>query len=245
MPPYELSRHTRPARMGRHVRSRHDILVDTKLATTSLSEHFMKTRMSGGERRGAILDCAIRLFAGKGFRGTTTRELASAAGITEPVLYQHFPTKRALYTAIIETKASEGHQRIAAIFERYEARRDDRALLAELANGILDRYEHDPDYVRLLIFSALERHELAGEFYERQLAHLYDVLARYLKARMKAGAFARMDPNLAARVFLGMVNHHGLMRVLFKDDLVKASRKKFVDAMVRTFLLGMSGTEGT
>ncbi len=200
--------------------------------------------MSGGERRGAILDCAIRLFAGKGFRGTTTRELAFAAGVSEPVLYQHFPTKQALYTAIIESKASEGHQRIGAIFKRYKTTGDDRALLTQLANGILDRYERDPDYIRLLMFSALERHELAGEFCERQLVHLYDVLAGYIKGRMKAGAFARMDPNLAARMFLGMVNHHGLMRVLFKDTLVKASRKKFVDAMVRTFLQGMAAVEG-
>jgi AcrR family transcriptional regulator len=196
--------------------------------------------MTGDKRREAILDCAIRLFAAKGFRGTTTRELAAAAGVSEPVLYQHFHNKQAMYTAIIESKAREGHQRIAAIFDRYKATRDDRAVLTDLANGILDRYERDPEYVRLLLYSALERHELAGEFFERQLVHLYDVLAGYLRARMRAGAFAAMDPNAAARLFLGMVNHHGLVRTLFKDTIVKTGRKNLVGAMVRTFLRGMA-----
>ena len=66
----------------------------------------MKTRMRGEERYAAIVRCAIRLFAEKGFRGATTRELASALGVTEPVLYRHFPTKRDLYNAIIEAKRS-------------------------------------------------------------------------------------------------------------------------------------------
>jgi len=65
----------------------------------------MKTRMRGEERHAAIVRCAIRLFAEKGFRGATTRELAASVGVTEPVLYQHFETKRDLYAAIIEAKA--------------------------------------------------------------------------------------------------------------------------------------------
>ncbi len=68
----------------------------------------MKVRMKSEERRAAIVRSAIHLFAEKGFRGTTTRELAAAAGITEPVLYQHFRAKSDLYSAIIEAKAGGG-----------------------------------------------------------------------------------------------------------------------------------------
>ena len=62
--------------------------------------------MTATERRAAIIQAAMKLFSERGFRGTTTREIASAVGVSEPVLYQHFPSKGDLYTAIIETGPS-------------------------------------------------------------------------------------------------------------------------------------------
>src|SRR5690349_7041748 len=139
----------------------------------------MPSRMKGGERRAAIVSEAIRLFAEKGFRGATTRELASALGVTEPVLYQHFKTKRDLYAAIIETKSQEGMERSAGLQKHLQGD-DDRAFLSELANLILDHFEDDPCYTRLLLFSALERHELGALFFERQVVQFYDVVAGYI-----------------------------------------------------------------
>ena len=52
----------------------------------------MAVRMRSVERRAAIVRSASRLFAEKGFSGATTRELASALAVSEPVLYQHFRT---------------------------------------------------------------------------------------------------------------------------------------------------------
>ena len=59
-----------------------------------------KTRLSGVERRGQILDHASLLFSKKGFYGVTTKELASQCGITEPILYRHFSNKDHLYQEV-------------------------------------------------------------------------------------------------------------------------------------------------
>jgi AcrR family transcriptional regulator len=56
--------------------------------------------MSGPDRKAAIVRAALPLFAQKGFARTTTRDLAKAAGVSEPLLYRHFPSKDALYLAI-------------------------------------------------------------------------------------------------------------------------------------------------
>jgi AcrR family transcriptional regulator len=64
--------------------------------------------MTSEERRAAILAAAVRLFAERGFRGTTTRALARAVGVSEPVLYEHFKSKHELYKAIVEAKSREG-----------------------------------------------------------------------------------------------------------------------------------------
>src|SRR5436309_362793 len=58
-------------------------------------------RLDSDERRSAIVRAAVPLFARKGFAGTTTRELAEAAAISEALLFRHFPTKKLLYREIL------------------------------------------------------------------------------------------------------------------------------------------------
>lgn len=58
------------------------------------------TRMSSEARRAAIIEAARRVFVEKGFERTTTRELAKAAGVSEALVFKHFPSKEALYSAI-------------------------------------------------------------------------------------------------------------------------------------------------
>src|SRR5579864_3839207 len=59
------------------------------------------TRLDSDERRKAIVTAAVPIFARKGFAGTTTRELAEAAGISEALLFRHFPSKQLLYREIL------------------------------------------------------------------------------------------------------------------------------------------------
>src|SRR5438105_15450137 len=58
-------------------------------------------KLSCDERRAAIIKAVRKLFAEKGFHGTTTRELADAAGVSEALLFKHFPNKEALYSAML------------------------------------------------------------------------------------------------------------------------------------------------
>ena len=59
------------------------------------------SRRSSQERQASLIQAATALFAKKGFNGTTTKEIAKAAGISEALVYKHFPTKHALYAAIL------------------------------------------------------------------------------------------------------------------------------------------------
>jgi AcrR family transcriptional regulator len=60
------------------------------------------TRLPAAERREALIDTAIRVFSDGSYRGTTTAEIARAAGISEPILYRHFASKRDLYLAALD-----------------------------------------------------------------------------------------------------------------------------------------------
>src|SRR5258706_16447172 len=67
----------------------------------------MKTRMSSEERNCRILSAVRKVFAKKGLEGTTTRELAKEAGVSEALLYKHYPSKEALYKAMLSSCDSE------------------------------------------------------------------------------------------------------------------------------------------
>ena len=198
--------------------------------------------MSSEERRAAIVQAAVRLFAERGFRGTTTRALAKALRITEPVLYEHFKSKRELYCAIIESMSQEGMARATALLQPYAKAKDDRGFFTRLGEFVLECHSEECAlYARLLLFVALEDPELGALFYDRQRQGR-ELLARYINRRIKEGAFRQMDPALAARAFLGMVSHHGVLGLLYQDDFVQGSRKKIVEGMVDIFLRGISNS---
>jgi len=71
-------------------------------------------RLPADQRREQLLDVALRLFAGRGFASTTMDDIAAAAGVTKPLLYQHFDSKRALYLELVDSVA---HDMLVAINE--------------------------------------------------------------------------------------------------------------------------------
>ncbi len=64
-------------------------------------------RLPADKRREQLLDCAMELFARQGYARATTAELAKAAGVTEPIIYRHFSSKRDLFIALIERTARD------------------------------------------------------------------------------------------------------------------------------------------
>jgi AcrR family transcriptional regulator len=195
--------------------------------------------MKSGERRDAIIAAAVRLFSEKGFRGATTRELAAALDVTEPVIYQHFETKRDLYRAIIETKARERRQD-NEYWQDVENPRGDREFFGAVVRLLLQRVERDPSYLRLLLFSALEGHELADLFFERDAVEFYDRVSAYIRKRIEDGAFRdNIDPLVAARVLVSTAVHHATVQALFRDTVVTVDREQYASQAVEIFLAGM------
>lgn len=173
----------------------------------------MRDRISAPERRQLIIQAALTLFSQKGFRGTTTREIAREAGVSEATIFKHFATKEALYSAIIDFKAHAEEvleaARVAA------AARDDAGVLTAVATTILSRVEKDPAFMRLLLYSALEGHALSEMFFATQVRRTHQFLTDYIASRIREGAFRTVDPLLAARGFIGTVIHYLLIHELF------------------------------
>jgi AcrR family transcriptional regulator len=69
---------------------------------TSTADRPVATRLPAAERRRQLLDVALEVFAANGFHETSMNEVAEAAGVTKPVLYQHFASKEALYSELVD-----------------------------------------------------------------------------------------------------------------------------------------------
>jgi len=85
----------------------------------------MNARLPAGARRDQILDVAVQVFAHRGYHGTSMNDVADAAGVTKPVLYQHFDSKQDLYLALLD---DVGRRMLDAIAKATASATDGKAL---------------------------------------------------------------------------------------------------------------------
>jgi len=211
-------------------------------ATSAKATRAGSKRLSAEDRRRQIVRAAITLFARKGFEGTTTKEIAQAAGVSEALIFRHFPTKQDLYAAIMDQQMKDCRRSFQQQLRAAMAHRDDRAFLVRLAEEILRTYREDPDFIRLMLFSALEGHELSRMVYETHVTEMFQELVAYIARRIRERAFRAVDPRVAARAFVGMIAHHALVRELFDptDRLVTLDDRAAARAFAGIFLDGVA-----
>jgi TetR/AcrR family transcriptional regulator len=164
----------------------------------------MSVRLPAEERKAAVLECACGIFSAGSYRGTTTAEIAREAGVTEPVLYRHFASKRDLYLAVLE----ESWRRLKALWEcvvaeepdprlwvgamgrAYLESKDSKVLCAELWIQALTEASDDPEIRKLLRRQMREVH-----------AFVSDVIRRSQQA---GGVFPERDPSAEAWIFISI-----------------------------------------
>jgi TetR/AcrR family transcriptional regulator len=211
------------------------MLVDANRRSDSAG----KPRLSSADRRAAIVSAAIETFAKGGFRGTTTRELAAAVGVTEPVLYQHFQTKKDLYTAIIDTMVGQVKCPEVDELERLAGGSDDQAFFRTLASAIYSWYVRENSHIRLLLFSALEGHGLAELWHEKAEQLFLPFIERYIARRSAEGAFIVASPAIATRAFLSLIAQFGQLTTIFRRRIPGMEPEAALDEYVRIFLDGI------
>src|ERR1700761_8879962 len=98
-------------------------------------------RLSAVRRREQLIEVAANLFSQKGFNGTTTREIATAAGVTEAIIFRHFETKELLYTAIIDRYLNgPGKMEWFTGLRHAMDRNDDKAVIRQIMGGIIEMH---------------------------------------------------------------------------------------------------------
>jgi AcrR family transcriptional regulator len=202
------------------------------------------SRMAAEDRKQQILAVAVRLFSQRGFRGTTTKEIALAAGVNEAIIFRHFATKSDLYTAIIDQKAcSDKVQGRQNELNEAIAAKADRRVFESLAFNLLDFHDNDDTAMRLLLYSALEGHELADMIFRNHISKTHRQVAEYVKKRIADGAFRRVDPMTAVRGFIGMIISHVMHKKFFQrndSEITSVSNRQVAERLTDLFLASMT-----
>jgi AcrR family transcriptional regulator len=167
---------------------------ETTAVTTS------RARMTGKQRREQLLEVGRKLFADKGFEATTVEEIAAKAGVSKPVVYEHFGGKEGLYAVVVDREIRSLLDGITgALTSNGHARR----LLEQAALALLDYVENSTDGFRILVRDSPVA-QATGTF-----SSLIGDVATQVE-HLLADQFKRqnLDPKIApiyARMLVGMV----------------------------------------
>lgn len=165
-------------------------------------------RLSRDSRRQQIMDTALPLFARHGFAGTTTKSIADGAGISEALLFKHFPTKSAVYAAILADvcTADPGLMRLRALPPSTKT-------LILFVRGMVNRFLFAADApgqernqkLRLTLSSHLEDGEFAHVLFDKIEQLVAPVFTASLASAIAAG---NAKPNEATPRLLFWLAHH-------------------------------------
>jgi AcrR family transcriptional regulator len=163
-----------------------------------------RPRLPAEERRAAVLDTACRVFGRCSYRGATTAEIAREAGVTEPILYRHFESKRALYLACVD----ETWERVRAAWEQALAREDDpREWLPGMGRAFAVFKEHRAALANLwaqALAEAGDEPELRRHL-RRHVRDVHEFVARTIERAQQAGGIPPdRDPDSEAWIFIAV-----------------------------------------
>jgi TetR/AcrR family transcriptional regulator len=197
-------------------------------------------RMTAEDRRRQLIEVAIDLFSRKGFNGTTTKEIAAAAGVTEAIIFRHFETKQHLYTAIIDDKlqcaaGSEWFLEMKACMSR----NDDEGLFRGLAKAIIGTHRTDPRFERLMLYAALEGNDIALIYMRQIVASIVEAFREYISRRQREGALRDLQPDAVIMAIAGMAKNYAMGKYLhgFKEPCM--TDEQAVDAFARITMDGL------
>ena len=202
-------------------------------------------RLKADERRRQLLGIAKDLFSEHGFENTSTRSIATAAGVSEAIIFRHFASKEDLYKQILDRKADEiDVKRWSDELEHIAECEDDEALVLSVMERVLDADRQDPQFQRLLLQAALSGYPL-HKITAQRLLPLHRFLSGYIRNRQKKGAFKNRDPKLAAFAIVSLPAYYGLAKVLFGVDGLRLSRKRLASGFARLILEGLNSPGGS
>lgn len=188
------------------------------------------------DSRQRILKTAQKLFAKKGYEGTTTRDLAQASGVSEGTLFRYFSSKKAI---LIEV-ATEGWVELLTDLLTELSEMASYEAVAEVMRHRMLHLRDNADMMRVCFLEAQFHPDLRERIQLEVIAKMTDVSEAFFQTAMDRGIYRPMNPKVVAQVFLGMFAISGFSQMtLLEPGASPQSLKEMAEGLADIFLNGV------
>lgn len=206
-------------------------LIKSSYSLPNFSETDTKTR---------ILEAATKLFARKGYDGTTTKDLAKSAKVAEGTLFRHFANKKAI---LIEV-ATAGWIEILTDLLTELSEIDNYNAIAQIMRRRMLHMHANADLLKVCFIEAQNHPELRERIQSEVITKMTDVAEAFFETAMDKGIYRRTNPKIVARVFLGIFAVSGFSQETIIDPQSSPQKmREMAEGIADIFLNGVLAKE--
>jgi len=188
------------------------------------------------QTRVRILQAAQRLFASLGFDGTTTRDLAQAAGVAEGTLFRHFHNKKAILVEV----ATQGWVEILTDLLTELSEMGSYKAVAQVMRRRMWNMQKNVDMMRVCFMEAQFHPDLRDRIQSEVIDKMTDVAEAFFQTAMDKGIYRQMDAKIVAKVFLGMFAVAGFSNnTLMEPEASPQKMQEMTEGLADIFLNGV------
>ena len=201
------------------------------------------TKATPVDKRRAILDAAVRVFARQGYHATRVADIADEAGVAYGLVYHYFRSKEAVMTELFTERWS---LLLTASEELYAQDVPAREKLAGIARFIIDSYRHDPELMKVIIVEVTRAANSFGATHLPEIRRAYDVVARIVADAQAEGLYRDdVDPDFVGMWFYGAIEQLLSGWVFGLIPTTDAEFDRACEMVVETLCLGLERRDGT
>jgi AcrR family transcriptional regulator len=188
------------------------------------------------DARTRIKQSALRLFARQGYDGTTTKDLAIAANVSEGTLFRYFANKKAILIDV----ATAGWVDILTDLLTELSEMGSYKAVAQVMRRRMLRMQENGDLLRVCFIEAQVHPELNERIQTEVIGKMTDVAEAFFQTAMDRGIYRRMNPKIVAQVFLGMFAIAGFSnRTIIDPQASPAMLQEMAEGLSDIFLNGV------
>ena len=192
------------------------------------------------QARTRILQAAQRLFAAKGFEGTTTRDLAQTAGVAEGTLFRHFANKKAILVEV----ATSGWVDILTDLLTELSEMGSYQAIAQVMRRRMWNLQKNADIMRVCFMEVQFHPDLRDRIQTEVIDKMTDVAEAFFQTAIDKGIYRQMDAKLGAKVFLGLFAIAGFSdNTLIDPNASPQEMQKMAEGLADIFLNGVLAKE--
>ena len=199
-----------------------------------------KTPQTEEDTRTRILQAALRLFAKRGYDGTTTKDLAKSAGVAEGTLFRHFTSKKAI---LIEVATAGWVDILTDLLTELSEMGSYKAVSQVMRRRMLN-IRQNGDLMRVCFVEAQYHPELKESIQTEVLNKMTDVAEAFFETAMEKGIYRQMNPKIVAKVFLGIFAISGFSeQTIIDPEASPQAMQEMAEGISDIFLRGVLSNE--